>query len=288
LGFGPGGREDRRIRPARATRTDCNRQPCNNWFGIYGFHTAGANVLMCDGSVRFVGAKLDPLTFRVPHHPRRRAPDRPDRLLSPLPTTRTNAPMRYHRLLLLLVALAAPPAARGRGAARPPRKLAALIDARLGSEWQKGRGEGPRRSSMTRPSCAARQLDLSGRVPTGRGGPRIPRGHRARQAGKTRHTLDRLRRPHPAHGDVSGRRTWVPQGRHRRVSPASRTTSSRGSRRGVQENAPYDRHRARAAHDAGIRGGPGAGRSAPVGFLRREREQARKTSRPTRPARSWA
>ena len=48
--------------PGNGDATDCTVN-CNNSFGIYGFHTEGANVLMCDGSVRFVGSKLDPLTF---------------------------------------------------------------------------------------------------------------------------------------------------------------------------------------------------------------------------------
>lgn len=48
--------------PGRGDATDCTVN-CNNWFGIYGFHEGGANVLLCDGAVRFVGRKLDPLTF---------------------------------------------------------------------------------------------------------------------------------------------------------------------------------------------------------------------------------
>ncbi|UUO04568.1 DUF1559 domain-containing protein [Blastopirellula sp. J2-11] len=36
---------------------------CNNYFGIYGFHPQGANVLFCDGSVRFVTPKLDGLIY---------------------------------------------------------------------------------------------------------------------------------------------------------------------------------------------------------------------------------
>lgn len=48
--------------PGRGDATDCTVNS-NNWFGVYGFHDGGANVLMCDGSVRFVGPKLDPLTF---------------------------------------------------------------------------------------------------------------------------------------------------------------------------------------------------------------------------------
>lgn len=48
--------------PGKGDATDCTVN-CNNWFGVYGFHDGGANVLMCDGSVRFVGPKLDPLTF---------------------------------------------------------------------------------------------------------------------------------------------------------------------------------------------------------------------------------
>ncbi|HVX11605.1 MAG TPA: DUF1559 domain-containing protein [Pirellulales bacterium] len=48
--------------PGRGDGTDCSVN-CNNWFGIYGFHDGGANVLLCDGTVRFVSTKLDPLTF---------------------------------------------------------------------------------------------------------------------------------------------------------------------------------------------------------------------------------
>lgn len=42
--------------------TDCTVN-CNNFFGIYGFHEKGANVLLCDGSVRFVTPKLNGLTL---------------------------------------------------------------------------------------------------------------------------------------------------------------------------------------------------------------------------------
>ena len=48
--------------PGKGDASDCTVN-CNNSFGIYGFHAGGANVLLCDGSVRFVGTKLDPLTF---------------------------------------------------------------------------------------------------------------------------------------------------------------------------------------------------------------------------------
>lgn len=48
--------------PGKGDATD-RAVNANNWFGIYGFHPGGANVLLCDGSVRFVGPKLDPLTF---------------------------------------------------------------------------------------------------------------------------------------------------------------------------------------------------------------------------------
>ncbi|WP_020473457.1 DUF1559 family PulG-like putative transporter [Zavarzinella formosa] len=60
IAFGPSGPDG--IAPAKGDVTDCSVN-CNNWFGIYGFHEAGANILLCDGSVRFVGKKLDPLTF---------------------------------------------------------------------------------------------------------------------------------------------------------------------------------------------------------------------------------
>lgn len=49
-------------RSVRGDATDCSVN-CNNWFGIYGFHSGGASVLFCDGSVRFMGTGLDPLTF---------------------------------------------------------------------------------------------------------------------------------------------------------------------------------------------------------------------------------
>jgi len=53
---------DDSLRSARGDSTDCSVN-CNNTFGIYGFHEKGANILLCDGSVRFVSTKLDGLTF---------------------------------------------------------------------------------------------------------------------------------------------------------------------------------------------------------------------------------
>jgi prepilin-type processing-associated H-X9-DG protein len=50
------------LRSARGDSTDCSVN-CNNSFGIYGFHEKGANILLCDGAVRFVTPKLDGLTF---------------------------------------------------------------------------------------------------------------------------------------------------------------------------------------------------------------------------------
>lgn len=48
--------------PGKGNATDCTVN-CNNWFGIYSFHKGGGHILLCDGSVRFVSTKLDPLTF---------------------------------------------------------------------------------------------------------------------------------------------------------------------------------------------------------------------------------
>lgn len=61
IAFGPAA-ADTGESPGKGDATDCTVN-CNNWFGIYGFHAGGANVLFCDGSVKFVGKRLDPLTF---------------------------------------------------------------------------------------------------------------------------------------------------------------------------------------------------------------------------------
>lgn len=44
--------------------TDCVVN-CNNQHSVYGFHAGGAHVLFCDGSVRFVGEKLDARIFAL-------------------------------------------------------------------------------------------------------------------------------------------------------------------------------------------------------------------------------
>lgn len=61
IAFGPADAQSGE-NPGKGDSTDCTVN-CNNWFGIYGFHAGGAHVLMCDGAVKFVSPKLDPLTF---------------------------------------------------------------------------------------------------------------------------------------------------------------------------------------------------------------------------------
>lgn len=48
--------------PGDGGPTDCVVN-CNNQHMAYGFHTGGAHVLFCDGSVRFLGDRLNGLTF---------------------------------------------------------------------------------------------------------------------------------------------------------------------------------------------------------------------------------
>ncbi|MBI1246706.1 DUF1559 domain-containing protein [bacterium] len=50
------------VRGGSGDSSDCTVN-CNNFFGIYGFHPEGANILLCDGSVRFVTPELDGLTL---------------------------------------------------------------------------------------------------------------------------------------------------------------------------------------------------------------------------------
>jgi prepilin-type processing-associated H-X9-DG protein len=63
IAFGPmDPHSEETLRSARGDSSDCSVN-CNNTFGIYSFHKAGGNILLCDGSVRFVSTKLDGLTF---------------------------------------------------------------------------------------------------------------------------------------------------------------------------------------------------------------------------------
>jgi prepilin-type processing-associated H-X9-DG protein len=55
-------KSDETLRSAKGDSNDCSVN-CNNTFGIYGFHEKGANILLCDGSVKFVTPALDGLTF---------------------------------------------------------------------------------------------------------------------------------------------------------------------------------------------------------------------------------
>ncbi|MCE9562251.1 MAG: DUF1559 domain-containing protein [Planctomycetes bacterium] len=48
--------------PAKGDASDVSVNG-NNVSGLYGFHEGGCHILLCDGSVRFVGKKLDPLTL---------------------------------------------------------------------------------------------------------------------------------------------------------------------------------------------------------------------------------
>ncbi|PQO47685.1 DUF1559 domain-containing protein [Blastopirellula marina] len=54
--------ETGKSRGGKGDSSDCTVN-CNNFHGIYGFHNEGANILLCDGSVRFVTPELDGLTL---------------------------------------------------------------------------------------------------------------------------------------------------------------------------------------------------------------------------------
>ena len=146
--------------------------------------------------------------------------------------------MRYHRYLLPLVAAVAWPAALGAAEPPDPAKLAALIDGRLSSEWQKA---GAKPAPVIDDAAFLRRstLDLSGRIPTAA----EVREFLADPAPDKRAKLvDRLidSGGHTRHMATFWRRTWVPQADTAEFARLADDFESWVAAR-VQENAPYDR-----------------------------------------------
>ncbi|HEY1189317.1 MAG TPA: DUF1549 domain-containing protein [Gemmata sp.] len=145
--------------------------------------------------------------------------------------------MRYHRMLLLLVAVAYTPVAR---AAEPPApaELAALIDTRLGAEWRKA---GVKPAPVVDDATFLRRasLDLSGHIPTAA----EVRDFLADPAPDKRAKLvTRLIESggHTRHMATFWRRTWMPQADTPEFARLADDFEAWVAAR-VQENAPYDR-----------------------------------------------
>ena len=145
--------------------------------------------------------------------------------------------MRY-RILLLLVAVVARPSATRAEAPPDPAKLAALIDARLSTEWRKA---GVKAAPVVDDATFLRRasLDLIGRVPTAA----EVRAFLADAAPDKRATLvARLIASggHTRHMATFWRRTWVPQADTAEFARLADDFEEWVAAR-VQENVPYDR-----------------------------------------------
>ncbi len=146
--------------------------------------------------------------------------------------------MKHHRVLLpLLAALACPPALRG---AEPPdpSKLAALINARLSTEWQKA---GVKPAPVVDDATFLRRatLDLGGRIPTAA---EVREFLEDTAPDKRGRLVTRLINSggHTRHMATFWRRTWIPQADTAEFARLADDFEAWVAAR-VQENVPYNR-----------------------------------------------